>query len=109
VVDPKLAAFPFFSLLTECHEYFIEPHKNFREGEKHYQPWYESLMKHEAEWTAFLSKHKALVWAERSMGMLGTYATLLRQRGCYQQCKAIVDGWYTKVMGIYRKGDEADQ
>ena len=51
---------------------------------------------------------KAILWSERCVGMVGTYATILRQRGDYTRCEEVVYGWYTKVLNIYKAHVERD-
>ena len=107
-IDPEFAAFPYFQLVKDAHNYFITPHKNCFKREFLYLKLFESLVEHVEEWTEFLSRPNSAIWAERTVGTIGTYATILRQRGTYAQCKVAVDCWYTKALDIYTRVVEAD-
>lgn len=65
-------------------------------------------MEHDDLWTEFLSRPTTVLWAERCTGMIGTWATTLRQRGDYRKCKEVMYGWYKKVLDIYMRGVEAE-
>ena len=91
-----VASFPYYNILMNAHRSFSIC-KNNLHGEKEYKELFESMIRHGEEWTNFLIHPDCTIQSEICVGMLGTYATLLRQRGDYKRAKLIVYGWYLKV------------
>ena len=67
----------------------VADQKMGRLKEKAMADFYDSLLHHEEEYFAVFQHPPSAVLAERSTGVLGTYATLLRQRGEYLKAEQV--------------------
>jgi hypothetical protein len=92
-----------YDLLMKAHSNFVMrgQSSNPFKAEAEYQNLYKSLVNEEAIWLKFFAHDAAVEWAERCTGMIGTYATILRQRCDYVLCETVVFGWYTRLLGFY--------
>ena len=71
-------------------------------GEASYKAYYEELVQNESEWMEFFKHDSNHEHAEHTCGILGTLATLLRQRGTYEECGNVLD-MEEKVLGIFKE------
>jgi hypothetical protein len=75
---------------------------NFK-GEKSYRDYYDDLEDNKEQWLAFFDHPANYQHAEHTCGILGTLATIYRQRGDYSNCAAVLDMeqevlfWYHRV------------
>ena len=74
------------------------------ECERYYQDLYKGICEHEHTWFHVIFKVNTTQpqHCERSMGILGTLCTLLRQRGDLEACMSIMP-MYTWVLGRYQQ------
>jgi hypothetical protein len=85
--------------LQECYPRMSDAHGSFLEAggnlkrtvEEPLFRLYVHMRKHEAVYFAFLSSPETHAWAERLVGVLGTWATMLRQRGDYALCADVLE------------------
>ena len=68
--------------------------------EKPLAEFYETMVAEEDAYFRLFENPAIEVWAERCSGLLGTYATILRQRGEYARCQAVMR-LYTRVIERY--------
>ena len=65
---------------------------------------YDDLIEKENDYLVLLEPVENTVWTERLSGILGTLATIYRQRGelqaCYDLCKP-EKGWYDRMLRMY--------
>mmetsp|Transcript_34974 Transcript_34974/g.71362 ORF Transcript_34974/g.71362 Transcript_34974/m.71362 type:complete len:367 (-) Transcript_34974:105-1205(-) len=82
---------------------------NFK-GELAYREYYEELEENKAEWMRFFDEYGNYEHAEHSCGILGTFATVLRQRGSLEECERVLN-MELEVMTRYKKhtGKDAPQ
>ncbi len=81
--------------VDECHPILVEAHQRFRASrasipkahEKSLHLLYAHMKEHEAFYLdRFFASDHTEGWMDKSIGMLGTYATILRQRGDFHAC-----------------------
>eukprot|EP00584_Thalassiosira_punctigera_P015980 CAMPEP_0172561026 /NCGR_PEP_ID=MMETSP1067-20121228/91244_1 /TAXON_ID=265564 ORGANISM="Thalassiosira punctigera, Strain Tpunct2005C2" /NCGR_SAMPLE_ID=MMETSP1067 /ASSEMBLY_ACC=CAM_ASM_000444 /LENGTH=385 /DNA_ID=CAMNT_0013350975 /DNA_START=162 /DNA_END=1319 /DNA_ORIENTATION=+ len=60
-------------------------------GEASYKAYYDELVQNESEWEEFFRHPRNHEHVEHTCGIMGTYATLLRQRGSYEECGRVLD------------------
>ena len=68
--------------------------------EKPLAVFYDTMVAEEDAYFRLFENPAIEVWPERCSGLLGTYATILRQRGEYERCQAVVR-LYTRVIERY--------
>jgi len=68
---------------------------------------WDDLKAHGADYELFLEPVQNYVWTERCSGILGTLATIYRQRGAYQECRQLMEGWYVRMLHKYKAHVEA--
>lgn len=71
-------------------------------GEAKYRDYYDDLVSNEEEWLEFFHHPLNTEHAEHTCGVLGTLATIYRQRGSYEQCGQVLE-MEMKVMDIYKQ------
>ena len=73
---------------------------NFK-GEAAYRAYHEDLVADRATWEPFFDEPMHSEHAEHACGILGTLATLLRQRGSLEECEAVLDceAWVIAIYG----------
>ena len=64
---------------------------SWMKGERKYYAYYEDLMRDKDSWLQFLGEYDNNVFAERSCKVLGTLATILRQRGDVDECEVVLE------------------
>ena len=74
------------------------------EYEPHYQALFDDLVEHESFWFEHIFKEgtQDVKYCEYTVGIIGTYCTLLRQRGDMEDCMKVM-GMYTKVIQQFQK------
>ena len=63
---------------------------NFR-GERYYREYYDDLVADRAAWLTFFDHGENYEHAEHTCGVLGTLATVYRQRGTLDECERVLD------------------
>mmetsp|Transcript_6498 Transcript_6498/g.9619 ORF Transcript_6498/g.9619 Transcript_6498/m.9619 type:complete len:358 (+) Transcript_6498:104-1177(+) len=71
-------------------------------GEQSYKDYYDDIVSSEEEWMSFFNHKENSEHAEHTCGILGTLATIYRQRGVSGQCEEVLD-MEVKVLDIYRR------
>ena len=73
---------------------------NFK-GEAAYRAYHEDLVADRATWEPFFDEPMHSEHAEHTCGILGTLATLLRQRGSLEECETVLDceAWVIAIYG----------
>lgn len=77
--------------------------------ERVYLEYHEDLLQNEQDWVSFFSHPENYVHAEQTCGILGTLATIFRQRGdteSYKKCEEVLD-MEKKVLGLYKVSVDA--
>ena len=64
--------------------------RNFR-GEAAYRKYYNDIMDNQVQWLAFFDELDDYEHAEHTCGILGTLATIYRQRGALDDCERVLD------------------
>ena len=86
--------------LRECYPRMADAHDSFLKADGslhsvHEEPMfrlYEHMREHEALYFRFLASSEVHAWTERFVGILGTWATILRQRGnAYPLCAEVLE------------------
>ena len=96
--------------LTDLYPIYAQAHRDFvttgghlrKHNERSLAVFYESLVCNQEDWDAVLSAPCARVLAERCTGIMGTYATVLRQRGEYLRAEAVF-AHYTRIIDTYER------
>jgi len=71
--------------------------------EKEYRDYYDDIFKNETEWMTFFDHPRNFVNAEHTCGILGSLATIYRQRGgMYKMCDQVLD-MEEKVLNRYKR------
>ncbi|KAJ1471750.1 hypothetical protein T484DRAFT_1976931 [Baffinella frigidus] len=60
-------------------------------GEQAYRAYYDDLEANREQWLAFFDMHQHYGDAEQTCGILGTLATIYRQRGVLDMCEKVLD------------------
>ncbi len=70
-------------------------------GERSFKAFFDEFQANQHDWMLFYSvENGQYVWAERSCGILGTLATIYRQRGLYAECDTVMKP-YKQVLDLY--------
>jgi len=70
-------------------------------GEKYYKEFYDDIVVDHTKWMAFFDAHGNVTHAEHTCGILGTLATIYRQREWLAECEMVLD-MQCEVMTRYR-------
>ena len=71
-------------------------------GEKEYKELYDSMMEYDHEYfSCFLLAPENSIWLEQMSGVIGTLATIYRQRGLYEECRIVHQGLHKKLLNAY--------
>ena len=94
-----------YPALTDAHNgWLTRPGSNVRNLHMHKEKilavLYETMLEEEDAFFRLFENPAIEVWPERCSGMIGTYATILRQRGEYARCTAVMR-LYTRVIERY--------
>jgi hypothetical protein len=85
-----------FNLVAVAHLHFSgnahggDTSKTFK-GEEHYHRLYLNMLEHRHDWFVFFEDDMNYAWPERIVGMLGTLATIHRNRHDNDLCEKILD------------------
>mmetsp|Transcript_41214 Transcript_41214/g.44747 ORF Transcript_41214/g.44747 Transcript_41214/m.44747 type:complete len:391 (-) Transcript_41214:1203-2375(-) len=77
-----------------------------KRGEMMYRDYYDDICVHEQEWMDFFDPAENYIHAEHTCGILGTLATIYRQRGALKECEQVLD-MEDKVLVRYGRHCEA--
>ena len=77
-----------------------------KRGEMMYLDYYDDICVNEKEWMDFFVHPKNYIHAEHTCGILGTLATIYRQRGTLKECEEVLN-MEDKVLVRYGKNCEA--
>mmetsp|Transcript_29185 Transcript_29185/g.81642 ORF Transcript_29185/g.81642 Transcript_29185/m.81642 type:complete len:350 (+) Transcript_29185:51-1100(+) len=98
----KLAATSAFQGHTPAGSKDKSSRGNFK-GERAYKAYYTDLVGEDREvWLALFENPDNVTHAEHTTGIMGTYATLLRQRGALDECEAVME-IYREVLVRYER------
>jgi hypothetical protein len=71
-------------------------------GERAYKEYYDDLQANSTEWMVFFAHEDHYEHAEHTCGILGTLATIYRQRGQVEDCEMVLDK-ELEVLGHYQR------
>ncbi|KAL7540055.1 hypothetical protein ACHAXR_012328 [Thalassiosira sp. AJA248-18] len=75
-------------------------------GEASYKAYYDDLVENKLEWIEFFRHPMNHQHAEHTCGILGTLATIFRQRGSYEECGNVLD-MEVEVLDIFKEHSSA--
>ena len=77
-------------------------HRGNMKGEKAYKDYYDDIVDNKTQWMQFFEIKDHYEHAEHTCGILGTLATIYRQRGSLEQCEKVLDMDH-EVLLIYER------
>jgi hypothetical protein len=99
--DKELFATTLFPIYSDAHnDFYATRGKLHKNNERKLALFFETMEVHEELFFQVFAAPRTHVISERSTGMLGTYATLLRQRGEYLRTETVFR-LYTKTIDAY--------
>lgn len=77
-------------------------------GEQHFRAYYDDIVDSTSEWMTFFKHPENVEHAEHTCGILGTLATIYRQRGTLEICEEVLD-MEDRVLQVYKQHCLAQQ